>query len=52
MKDFMKVKITKIACKFVVKSDQDQKNFVGIIKIKKNLQPCPCLHLHALAKLI
>ena len=52
MKDYMKVKITKIASKFAVKSDQDRKKFVGIIKRRKSLQLYPCLHLYALAKLI
>ena len=52
MKDYMKVKITKIACKYTVKSDSGQKNFVGIIKRRESLQPFPSLHLHASVKLI
>ena len=38
MKDNMKVKITKIACKFAVKIDKDQKLFLGIIKRKERFQ--------------
>ena len=51
MTDYMKVKITKLARKFAVKTDEGQTNFVGIIKRRESLQPCPFLYLHASAKL-
>ena len=38
MKDYITVKITKIACKFAVKSDQGLKTFLGIIKKRERLQ--------------
>ena len=38
MKGYIKVKITKMTCKFAIKRDQDRKNFLGIFKKRERLQ--------------